>query len=96
MPGHRDDQAFGGANGYAGTFVARGEAEIALQPIPELMAVPGIDIVGPLPDAINTITVFSAGLSAQAKEDQAGTALIKYLTSPNAKAVMKSKGMEIK
>ena len=40
--------AAGGPNGYAATFVAKGEAEIALQPIPELMAVPGIDVVGPL------------------------------------------------
>jgi len=40
--------------------------------------------------------VFSAGLSTGAKEEQAGTALINFLTTPNAKAVLKSKGMEIK
>ena len=39
--------AAGGTNGYAATFVVKGEAEFALQPIPELMAVPGIEVVGP-------------------------------------------------
>jgi len=86
----------GGPAGLIGNFLVRKEVEIGLQQIPELMAVPGIDIVGPLPDEIQAITVFSAGLSTGAKEEQAGTALIKFLTTPNAKAVLKSKGMEIK
>lgn len=86
----------GGPAGLIGNFLVRKEVEIGLQQIPELMAVPGIDIVGPLPDEIQAITVFSAGLSTGAKEEQAATALIKFLTTPNAKAVLKSKGMEIK
>jgi molybdate transport system substrate-binding protein len=86
----------GGPAGLIGNYLVRKEVEIGLQQIPELMAVPGIDIVGPLPDEIQAITVFSAGLSTGAKEEQAGTALIKFLTTPNAKAVLKSKGMEIK
>lgn len=86
----------GGPAGLIGNYLLRKEVEIGLQQIPELMAVPGIDIVGPLPDEIQAITVFSAGLSTGAKEEQAGTALIKFLTTPNAKAVLKSKGMEIK
>lgn len=86
----------GGPAGLIGNYLLRKEVEIGLQQIPELMAVPGIDIVGPLPDEINAITVFSAGLSTRAKEEQAGSALIKFLTTPNAKAVLKSKGMEIK
>jgi len=86
----------GGPAGLIGNYLVRKEVEIGLQQIPELMAVPGIDIVGPLPDEIQAITVFSAGLSTGAKEEQAGTALINFLTTPNAKAVLKSKGMEIK
>jgi molybdate transport system substrate-binding protein len=86
----------GGPAGLIGNYLVRKEVEIGLQQIPELMAVPGIDIVGPLPDEIQAITVFSAGLSTGAKEEQAGSALIKFLTTPNAKAVLKSKGMEIK
>ena len=86
----------GGPAGLIGNFLVRKEVEIGLQQIPELMAVPGIDIVGPLPDEIQAITVFSAGLPTGAKEAQAGADLIRFLTTPNAKAVMKSKGMEIK
>ena len=86
----------GGPAGLIGNYLVRKEVEIGLQQIPELMAVPGIDIVGPLPDEIQAITVFSAGVSTGAREEQAGTALINFLTTLNAKAVMKSKGMEIK
>ena len=86
----------GGPAGLIGNFLVRKEVEIGLQQIPELMDVPGIDIVGPLPDEIQAITVFSAGLPTGAKEAQAGADLIRFLTTPNAKAVMKSKGMEIK
>jgi len=53
--------------GLTAELAARGEAEIAIQQVSELMAVPGIDIVGPLPKALNTRAVFSAGLfSAEA------------------------------
>ncbi|WP_043339004.1 substrate-binding domain-containing protein [Belnapia moabensis] len=48
--------------GLTAELAARGEAEIAIQQVSELMAVPGIDIVGPLPEALNTRAVFSAGL----------------------------------
>jgi molybdate transport system substrate-binding protein len=50
--------------GLTAELAARGEAEIAIQQVSELMAVPGIDIVGPLPEALNTRAVFSAGLFA--------------------------------
>ncbi|MBL6078447.1 substrate-binding domain-containing protein [Belnapia sp. T18] len=48
--------------GLTAELAARGEAEIAIQQVSELMAVPGVDIVGPLPEALNTRAVFSAGL----------------------------------
>jgi molybdate transport system substrate-binding protein len=83
----------GGPAGLIGLFLLRGEAEIGIQQIPELMAVPGIDIVGPLPRELQVMTVFSAGLSTSAKDAEAARALIKFLTSPAATAVMKAKGM---
>ena len=77
-----------------GELVARGEYEIGFQQIPELMQVSGIDIVGPLPAEIQTVTVFAAGIPSGAKERDAAQALVKFLRSPEAAAVFKAKGMQ--
>ena len=58
----------GGPAGLIGNFLVRKEVEIGIQQLPELMAVPGIDIVGPLPADIQLMTVFSAGLSTVGQE----------------------------
>jgi molybdate transport system substrate-binding protein len=84
----------GGPAGLIGNFLLRKEVEIGIQQIPELLAVPDIDIVGPLPDGIQSVTVFSAGVSTGAKDPDAARALTKFLASADAKAVMRSKGME--
>jgi molybdate transport system substrate-binding protein len=86
--------AAGGPNGYAATFVIKGEADFAMQPIPELMAVPGIEVVGPLPGAFQNVTIYSAGIPASAKESEAAKALIKALTAPEAASTYKAKGLE--
>lgn len=78
----------------AGASVARGEAEIGFQQMSELLPVPGIDIVGPLPPDAQKITTFSAGLHAQANEPDAAKALVQFLTSPEAAPVIRRKGME--
>ena len=78
----------------AGGVVARGEAEIAFQQVSELLPVPGIDLVGPLPADIQQITVFSAGLHVAAKQPDAARALVKFLTAPAAAPVIRKKGME--
>lgn len=85
----------GGPAGLIGHFLARKEVEIGIQQMPELMAVPGIDIVGPLPPEIQSMTVFAIGLSTAARNADGGRALIAFLTTPKAAAVMKSKGMEV-
>src|SRR6266566_3596023 len=51
-----------------GAVVARGDAEIGFQQISELLPVPGIDYVGPLPGDAQQVTVFSAGVATGAKE----------------------------
>jgi molybdate transport system substrate-binding protein len=84
----------GGPAGLIGNFLVRKEVEIGIQQLPELMAVPGIDIVGPLPPDVQMMTVFSAGLSANAKNVEGANALIHFLTTPKAVAVIKAKGME--
>ena len=85
----------GGPAGLIGNFLVRNEVEIGIQQLPELMAVPGIDIVGPLPSDIQAMTVFSAGLSTGAKNVEGANALIHFLTTPKAVAVIRAKGMEV-
>lgn len=84
----------GGPAGLIGNFLVRKEVEIGIQQLPELMAVPGIDIVGPLPADVQLMTVFSAGVSTSAKNAEGAKALIHFLATPKAAAVMKAKGLE--
>ena len=77
-----------------GEIVAHGDAEIGFQQISELKPVEGIDIVGPLPDELQKITVFSAGIAAVSREPDAGKALIKFLASPAARAELVKSGMD--
>jgi molybdate transport system substrate-binding protein len=77
-----------------GEIVAHGDAEIGLQQISELKPVHGIDIVGPLPDDLQKITVFSAGIATASKEPDAGKDLIKFLASPGASATIVKNGLE--
>ncbi len=85
----------GGPAGLIGFFLVRKEVEVGIQQMPELMAVPGIDIVGPLPDGIQSISVFTAGVSTGARDRDAAGALVKFLGTPEAAAVVRSKGLEI-
>lgn len=84
----------GGPAGLIGNYLVRGEVEIGIQQLSELMAVPGIDIVGPLPPDIQSTTVFSAAISTSAADASLARALIAYLTSAKARTVMRAKGME--
>jgi len=77
-----------------GEIVAHGDAEIGFQQFSELMPVQGIDIVGPLPNELQKVTVFSAGIATVSKEPDAGKALIKFLTSPAARPEIVKSGLE--
>src|SRR6267142_3359980 len=77
----------------AGEMVAAGEIELAAAQIPELMAVPGVEVVGPLPAELQTVTVFSVGLAAGAPDPGAAKALIEFLSGPRATPVYKAKGL---
>jgi molybdate transport system substrate-binding protein len=78
----------------AAVAVTNGDVEIGMTQISEILPYPGVELVGPLPPDIQTYTTFSAGISAAAKNAEAAAALIKFLTTPDAKAVIKAKGME--
>ena len=80
--------------GAVAEHVAKGEAELGIHQISEILPVKGVTLVGPLPAEIQNYTVYAAGLGAQAKEGDAAKALLKTLTSPAAAEVLKSKGMD--
>jgi molybdate transport system substrate-binding protein len=86
--------AAGGVVVVVGEVVARGEAEIGLQQIAEILAVPGIDLVGALPAALQHVTVFSAAVAATASDMSLARRVIDFLASPAAASVIKAKGME--
>lgn len=77
-----------------GEIVAHGDAEIGFQQISELKPVEGIEIVGPLPDELQKITVFSAGIATASSEPNAGRVLIKFLSSPAARPEIVKSGMD--
>ena len=80
--------------GQIGDVLARGGAEIGFQQVSELIAVKGITYLGPLSDDIQLITVFSGGVHSQAKNPAGATALLKFLTSPDAVRAIRKAGME--
>jgi molybdate transport system substrate-binding protein len=81
------------AGGYVAEKVAKGEAEIAIHQISEILPVKGVTLAGPLPEEIQNYTVYAAGLSAAARDPKAAQAWIDYLKGPAATAVIASRGM---
>jgi molybdate transport system substrate-binding protein len=77
-----------------GVLIANGEAEIGVHIIVELISVAGIDIVGPLPGDLQNTIVFAAAVMASAKNAEVAKALVNFLRTPEAVAVIKAKGME--
>jgi molybdate transport system substrate-binding protein len=74
--------------------VAKGDAEIAVQPVSELLHVPGTEFVGTLPKEIQYVSVFSAAMVVGSKEPKAAEQLLDFLTSAKAKAAIKNSGMD--
>jgi len=80
--------------GSSAPLVAKGEAEIAIQQISEIIAVAGVAFAGPLPQEIQNLTTYSAALGADAKEPEAARTLIALLRGTQAAALLRAKGME--
>jgi molybdate transport system substrate-binding protein len=77
-----------------GTLVASGAAEIGIQQITELLPIPGIDFVGPLPQELQTIIMYATARPINAKEREAADALVKFLTSESVAPVIRRMGLE--
>jgi molybdate transport system substrate-binding protein len=81
-------------DGVVGSLAAKGEVEIAVQQISELKLAGGVDIVGPLPDALQKVTVFSGGVFAASTRPAAAGLFIEALRSAEVAAVMRKQGLE--
>ena len=83
-----------GGSGRIAELVARGEVNMVVQQIPELLPVDGVDFAGPLPDEIQLYTVFSAGVGAACKVKDTAKAFVDALTVSATAALFKEKGLE--
>lgn len=80
--------------GPVGLAIAAGEAEIGVQQLCELAPVAGIDIVGPLPEPIQRMTQFAAGIPANAADPKGAAAILQLLRSESVRAGMPAAGIQ--
>jgi molybdate transport system substrate-binding protein len=74
--------------------VASGDVEIGFNQVSEILAQPTVELVGPLPSAIQNYTQFAPGVVADSSQADAARALVTFLSSPAALTVLKAKGFE--
>lgn len=77
-----------------GSLVAKGEVALGFQQLSELMNLPGIDVLGPLPPEIQIITTFSAGVCATSRQPDAVRALLQWLADPVTAGIKQRNGMD--
>jgi molybdate transport system substrate-binding protein len=82
------------SGGFSGSLLVDGQADIAINSKPELLSVPGVEVVGPLPGDMAYTVIYAAGVQSGAAQADAAKALVKYLMSPEAQAVFKAKGFD--
>jgi molybdate transport system substrate-binding protein len=82
------------SGGTIGTIVASGDCEIGFQQVSEIVHIPGVDFVGPLPPEVQHVTVFCCGVQTGAANADAARSLSSFLSSAGAAAVMKKHGLE--
>ena len=75
-------------------LVAKAEADLGFQQLSELIGQPGIEVVGPPPPAIQSVTVFSAGVSTKSRDDEGARALVAYLASVETAGAKRRHGVE--
>jgi molybdate transport system substrate-binding protein len=83
-----------GQGGETQTSVAEGKVELVLTLISEILPVPGIELLGPLPADVQGYVSFAGGVATNARNSESGKALLKLLSGPSAAPVIKAKGME--
>jgi molybdate transport system substrate-binding protein len=76
-----------------GSVVARGDAEIGFQQMSELLPISGITIVGPLPPAVQRVTVFSGGVTVGARQPEIAAQLLRFFASEEAARAIERSGL---
>ena len=77
-----------------GLVIASGKAEIGVQQITELLAMPGIDYIGPLPPALQTTIVYASARPTNAKETAAAADFVKFLSSKAVAPIARKMGLD--
>ena len=77
-----------------GSLVAKGEVELGFQQLSELMHLPGIDVLGALPQEVQIVTIFSGGVCAASSQPQAARDLLAFMASSVADDAKRRQGME--
>ena len=90
----KDKTKFPPSGGFSGTLLVSGDADIAIQSKPELLSIPGVEVVGPLPGDMAFTVVYAAGVQSGAAQADAAKAFVNFLKSPEAQAVFKAKGYD--
>lgn len=75
-------------------LVARGDVEIGMVVVTQILTTPGVTLVGPLPEEIQNYVVFSAGISSHSRAAGAAKDLLAFLAGPAAREVMRAQGMQ--
>ncbi len=76
------------------TLIASGAVQLGFQQLSELLNLSGVEVIGPLPPAIQSLTIFAGGVSANCSQPEAARALLDYLASPAAAEVKQRYGMD--
>jgi molybdate transport system substrate-binding protein len=83
-----------GPSGRVAELVARGEAEMAVQQVPELLPVTGAQYVGPFPPELQLYSNFTAGIASAGRHPELTAAFVSALTAPEAAALFTAVGFE--
>lgn len=77
-----------------GSLVAKGEVELGFQQLSELINLPGITVLGPMPQAVQIVTTFSGGVCASSAQADAVRAMLAFMASPDAVEPKRRQGMD--
>ena len=80
--------------GFTAEQLLTGEAGMAVQQVSELMVVPGIEVVGPLPADIQTIATFSGGVLSNSRQSEQAAGFLRFLASPGIAPILRRTGLE--